>query len=113
MIVLVSALLAFLFTLKSIAAVDAVCIVGFFVSLEFFLHTFRFKHIAIDAKERLKVIEARMGIDTLRRETHLLGKKALKIPTGSTLICCIGVMFMALWLILIVSFNVGTIHLPG
>jgi len=109
MILLVSGILAFLFTLKSIVAISAVSIVGFFVSLEFFLHTYRFKCIAIAAKNRIRAIEDRYGIDTLRPDTYLLRMKA---PTGSTLLCCISLTFMLLWVLLLVLFNLHMISLP-
>ncbi len=110
MIVLDSALLAFLFTLKSVVAVDAVAVVGFLVSMEFFLHTYRLRHIAMDAVSRIKTIEARRGLDTTRKDTHLLG---LKVPTGSTLLCFLSLVFVVLWLILVALFNASVIPLAN
>jgi len=106
MIVLISGLLAFTFTLKSTVAVNSVSLVGFLVSLEFYLHTYRLRHIAMSASDRLKVIEERIGINTTRPGTYLW---RLRVPSGSTLLCGISLLFVALWLTLLVLFNTGTI----
>lgn len=98
MIVLISGMLFFLFKIESKTAMEILSIVGFFVSLEFFCHTYRFKHIAKSANDRLKEIEKRIGIDTTRKPTYLW---KIKIPSGSTLLLCISTLFMTTWILLL------------
>jgi len=106
MIVLISGMLFFLFKIESKIAMNILSVVGFIVSLEFFAHTYRLKHIAKSATERLIEIEKRIGIDTTRKPTRLW---KIRIPTGSTLILGISIVFMTVWILLIVSLNVGII----
>ena len=102
MIVLISGLFAFMFTLKSIIAVNAVSIVGLAVSLEFFLHTYRFRHIAMNACNKLREIEHDANLHTMRQPTFFC---KMKVPTGSMLLCFVSWLFISLWLIMIFLFN--------
>jgi len=106
MIVLISGMLFFIFQVEPRIAKYVLSMLGIAVSLEFFCHTYRLKHIAKSATERLIEIEKRIGIDT-RRKPAMLWK--IKMPTGSTLLLCISIVFMALWLLLIVLLNTGLI----
>jgi len=98
MIVLISGMLYFIFKIESVIAAKILSVLGLAVSLEFFCHIYRLKHVAKSAMERLIEIEKRIGIDTGRRKTVLLG---IRIPSGSTLILYISVLFIAIWLVLI------------
>ena len=106
MIVLISAMLFFIFQIQTKIAMEILSIVGFFVSLEFFSHTYRLKHIAKSACDRLKEIEKRIGIDTARKPTYLW---KIRIPSGSTLLLCISTLFMATWLVLLMLLAMNVI----
>jgi hypothetical protein len=114
MIVLISAMFFFIFKIESTTAKYILSALGFAVSLEFFLHIYRLKDIAKSATKRLKRIEKRMGIDTARKPTLVriktkLGVWKIKIPTGSTFILYISLVFMSFWLILIGLLSIGKI----
>jgi len=113
MIVLISGMLFFIFRgeyIQSKMVMSILSALGLAVSLEFCLHTYRFKHIGICAEIRLKRIEERMGIDTERKPTILVvsGYK-IEIPRGSTLLLGISIVFTLIWLAILILLAMGRI----